>query len=123
RTEVVGVVSTAAPTAKLSAEAGRAVATNSAATFADGIAVRVPVDEALAVYGPGCARIVAVDDDAIAAAVGHYLTDTHNLAEGAGAAPLAALLTEGERMRGRRVGLVLSGGNLETAKLKQILGG
>jgi threonine dehydratase len=70
------------------------VPTDSATTFADGMAVRVPVAEALAIYGPGAARIVTVSDDAVAEAIRILLQDTHNLAEGAGAAPLAALMAE-----------------------------
>jgi threonine dehydratase len=113
-TEVVGVVSDQALTAKLSAEAGRPVETRSARTFADGMAVRVPVPEALAIYGPGAARILAVSEAEIAAAIRAYYTDTHNLAEGAGAAPLAALLQERDRMAGRRAGVILCGGNIDT---------
>jgi threonine dehydratase len=112
-TEVVGVVSTEAQTAKLSAEAGRPVETDSARTFADGMAVRVPVPEALEVYARGAARIVAVSDAEVAEAIRVYYHDTHNLAEGAGAAPLAALMAEAGRMRGRKVGLILSGGNID----------
>ena len=63
----------------------------------------------------GAARIVTVTDAAIAAAIRAYWTDTHNLTEGAGAAPLAALLQERERMAGRRVGVVISGGNIDLA--------
>jgi threonine dehydratase len=112
-TEVVGVVSTEAQTAKLSAEAGRPVETDSARTFADGMAVRVPVPEALEVYARGAARIVAVSDAEVAEAIRVYYHDTHNLAEGAGAAPLAALMAEAGRMCGRKVGLILSGGNID----------
>jgi threonine dehydratase len=122
-TEVVGVVSTEAPCAKLSAEAGRPIATNSSRTFADGMAVRVPVAEALAIYGPGATRIVAVTEAEIAAAVRAYYTDTHNLAEGAGAAALAALIRERDLMRGRKVGLILSGGNIDTGWMATILRG
>ena len=122
-TEVIGVVSEAAQCAKLSAEAGRPVATNSARTFADGMAVRVPVDEALAIYGPGAARIVAVSDAEVAEAIRILFRDTHNLAEGAGAAALAALMAERDRMAGRRVGVILSGGNIDTDWLATILGG
>ena len=59
------------------------------------------------------ARIVTVSDAEIAAAIRAYWQDTHNLAEGAGAAPLAALMQDAERMRGKRVGLVLCGGNID----------
>jgi threonine dehydratase len=113
-TEVVGVVSENAPTAKLSVEAGRLIETERARTFADGMAVRVPVQAALDIYGPGAARIVSVSDAEVAEAIRVYYTDTHNLAEGAGAAPLAALMQERERMAGRKVGVILCGGNIDT---------
>ena len=75
-------------------------ATNSADTFADGMATRVPDEEALAVIRSGAARIVLVSDDEIAAAIRAYWTDTHNLAEGAGAAALAAAMKERARLQG-----------------------
>ena len=77
--------------------------------------MRQPDAAAFAIIRRGRARIVTVTDAAIAAAMRAYWTDTHNLAEGAGAAPLAALLQERERMRGKRVGLVISGGNIDLA--------
>ena len=122
-TKVVGVVSVGAQTAKLSAEAGRPVATNEAVTFADGVAVRVPVPEALAIYGLGTERIVTVTDAQIADAIRVYFEDTHNLAEGAGAAPLAALMTEREQMAGARVGVILCGGNIDSDWMATILAG
>jgi threonine dehydratase len=121
--EIVGVVSTEAATAKLSAEAGRPVETATARTFADGMAVRVPVPEALEIYGTGAARFVAVTDAEVAEAIRIYFRDTHNCAEGAGAAPLAAALAERDRLRGRRVGLVLCGGNIDSDWFATILQG
>jgi len=123
KAEVIGVVSERAQTAKLSAEAGRLIPTDSAATFADGMAVRVPVQEALDIYGPGAARIVTVSDDEIAEAIRIYYRDIHNLAEGAGAAPLAALLQERERMAGRKVAVILCGGNIDTDWFVQVMQG
>ena len=114
KTKVVGVVSENAQTAKLSVEAGRMVETNSARTFADGMAVRVPVREAFDIYSTGAERIVAVSDAEVAEAIRVYFRDIHNLAEGAGAAPLAALMQEKEAMRGRKVGVILCGGNIDT---------
>ena len=93
-TKVVAVVSDRAPSAKLSVEAGRLVETNNSATFADGMAVRVPVKEAFDVYSSGADRFVSVSDDEVAEAVRVYFRTTHNVAEGAGAAPLAALIQE-----------------------------
>jgi threonine dehydratase len=113
RTEIVGVQSAEAPAYALSFAAGHAVRTNSADTFADGMATRVPDEEALAVIARGAARITLVSDDEIAAAIRAYWTDAHNLAEGAGAAALAAAVKEKSRLRGRKVGLVLSGGNID----------
>ncbi len=112
-TEIVGVQATGAPAYALSFAAGRAVATPSADTFADGVATRAPDDEAVAAIVKGAARVVLVTDDAIAEAIRAYWTDTHNLAEGAGAAPLAAAAKERGRLAGRKVGLVLSGGNID----------
>lgn len=113
KTSIVGVQSTEAPSYALSFEAGQVVATNSSNTFADGLATRVPEAEALAIIRAGVERIVLVDEEEVAAAIRHYWTDTHNLAEGAGAAALAAALKERDRNRGKRVGLVLSGGNID----------
>jgi threonine dehydratase len=122
-TEVVGVVAAAAPAVALSVEAGRPAPTDSAATFADGMACREPDPQALAIVAKGAARIVRVTEDAIAEAIRLFWSATHNVAEGAGAAPLAALLQERDRMRGRRVGLVLSGGNIDTSVLRTVLEG
>ncbi len=85
--------------------------------------MRVPVPEALAIYGKGAERIVSVSDDAVAEAIRAYFVDTHNLAEGAGAAPLAALMTERERMAGRDVGVILCGGNIDTDWFRTVLAG
>ena len=112
-TEIVGVQSVNAPSYKLSFAAGRVIETNSALTHADGLATRVPDAAALEIIRKGAARIVTVTDEEIAEAVRAYWTDAHNLAEGAGAAPLAALMQERTRMLGRAVGLVLSGGNID----------
>ena len=87
------------------------------------MACRVPDVEALAEILAHVSRVVTVSDDAVVEAMGHYFSDTHNLAEGAGAAPLAALLGESERMAGKRVGLILSGGNVDPALFRRVLGG
>ena len=123
KTKVVAVVSDRAQTAKLSAEAGQLVETNSAATFADGMAVRVPVQEALDIYSKGADRFVTVSDDEVADAVRLYFRATHNIAEGAGAAPLAALMQEKDRMQRRKVGVILCGGNIDTAWFQTVLAG
>ena len=122
-TEIVGVVSTQAPTAKLSVEAGELVETATCATFADGMSVRVPVREAFEIYREGTARIVAVTDDEVADAIRLLWGATHNAAEGAGAAPLAALMQERERMAGRRAAVILCGGNIDAGKMATVLSG
>lgn len=123
KTKIVGVVSEHATAAKLSFEAGRPVETASANTFADGMAVRVPVAESLAVYGQGAERMVAVNEAEIAEAMRLYYRTTHNAAEGAGAAALAALVQERSRMADKAVGVILSGGNIDTGWYQQVLAG
>jgi threonine dehydratase len=113
KTEIVGVQSTEAPSYALSFKAGTIVSTNSSNTRADGLATRVPDAEALAIIRKGASHIVQVTDDEIASAIRSYWTDTHNLAEGAGAAALAAASQEKARLCGKRVGLILSGGNID----------
>ncbi len=121
RTEIVGVVAAAAPAYALSFAQGRPVATDSAITVADGVACRIPDPAALEVILKGTERIVTVSEEEIQAAMRHYFTDTHNVSEGAGAAPLAALLKEKDRMASRKVGLVLSGGNVDRDLFAQVL--
>ncbi len=123
KTEIVGVVAAAAPAVALSFEAGHPVPTNSARTFADGMACREPDTRALGIIGKGAARVVRVEEDEIADAIRLYWTATHNVAEGAGAAPLAALIKERQRMAGKQVGLILSGGNIDTGPLRTVLEG
>ncbi|WP_295484901.1 threonine dehydratase [uncultured Pseudomonas sp.] len=123
RTEIVGVVSSAADAYARSFESGRIVTTASANTFADGMACRVPNPEAFALVREHAARIVRVSDDEIAQAMRLYHETTHNTAEGAGAAALAALLQERERQVGRRVAVVLSGANVDRARYAQVLAG
>ncbi|MBU6956939.1 threonine dehydratase [Pseudomonas sp. CVAP len=120
-TRVVGVVSTNAEAAKLSFDAGALCETASANTFADGLAVRKPIPEAFAIYAQGAQRIVSVSEAQIAEAMCVYYTDTHNLAEGAGAAALAALIQEREAMAGRRVGVILSGGNVDRSVYARVI--
>jgi len=122
-TKVVGVVSTEAAAYALSFAAGKVVATNSADTMADGMAVRGPDAEALDIILKGADRIVQVSDAEIGTAMRAYYEDAHQLTEGAGAAALAALLQERERMKGKRVGLVLSGGNIDRPVYLRVLGG
>jgi threonine dehydratase len=121
-TQVIGVQSTGADCYARSFAAGHVVSGNRADTKADGIAVRQPDPEALRIILGGAARIVTVTDQQIAAAIGAYWTDTHNLIEGAGAAPLAALIQEADAMRGKRVAVIASGGNIDLALFRSWVG-
>jgi threonine dehydratase len=123
KTEVVAVVSENAPAYALSLEQGAVVATNDARTFADGMAVRQPDPTAFEMIRRGVARVLRVSDQEVAAAIRAYYEDTHNLAEGAGAAPLAALLQERDRMAGKRVGVILCGGNIDRSVMLRVLAG
>jgi threonine dehydratase len=120
-TEIVGVVAENAATYALSFAAGRAVLTNSAATLAEGLAVRVPDEAALAIILKGAARIVTVSEAELRSASRAMFDDTRNLAEGAASAPLAAALQERRRLAGKRVALIQSGGNIERALLAEVL--
>ncbi len=123
KTKIVGVVAQNAPAYVMSFEAGEVRETNSAATFADGMACRVPSGDALEIICRGADRLVTVSEDEIASAMRAYYSDTHNLAEGAGAASLAALLQESDAMKGKKVGVILSGGNVDTAPYDTVLNG
>ncbi len=114
-TEIIGVQSTEAPAYALSVMLGQTITVPSANTRADGMATRIPDEGALAIIRAGASRIVTVTDELVAEAIRAYWQDTHNLAEGAGAAPLAALMSEQDAMAGKRVGLVLCGGNIDLA--------
>ncbi|SOE01258.1 threonine dehydratase [Caenispirillum bisanense] len=122
RTEVIGVTAAGAPAFARSFAAGHIVEGCPADTFADGVAVRQPPQLALDIVRAGAARIVEVTDAEIAEAMRAYYTDTHNIAEGAGATPLAAVLQERETMRGRKVAAVLSGGNVDRDVYARVLG-
>ena len=121
-TDIVGVVSAGANAYAQSFAARKPVETASADTFADGMAVRVPVPAALDVIWRGAARVVEVSDGEVENAMRAYFSDTHQVAEGAGAAPLAALLQEGDRA-GCRAAVVLSGGNIDRAVYARVLAG
>lgn len=123
RTEIVGVVSENAPAIALSFAAGRCVPTESAHTFADGLACRDPHEDAIAAIRAKAARILCLSEDEIAEAVRVFYTCTHNVAEGAGAAGLAGLLRERSRYAGKRAAVICTGGNIDTGVLAAILSG
>ncbi|MCY3689814.1 MAG: threonine dehydratase [Gammaproteobacteria bacterium] len=123
KTEVVGVVAKNAAAMVRSLEAGRVVATESANTFADGMACRVPMEEPLDIVREGAARLVEVSEEEIAEAMRMLYRSTHNVAEGAGAAAFAALMQERERQAGRKIGVILTGGNVDAEVFRSVLGG
>lgn len=122
-TEIVGVVSAHAPAYARSVARGAVVETDTARTFADGMACRMPMAEPLDIIRRGAARLVEVTDDEVADAMRLLYRTTHNVAEGAGAAALAALTQEAALQRGRRVAVILTGGNVDTAVLATVLSG
>ena len=119
KTAIVGVVAAQAPCYALSFAAGKLVSTERADTLADGLACRVPNEEALPLIRAGVERIVAVAEEEIEEAMRIFFTDTHQIAEGAAAAPLAAALKE--RPNVRKIGLILSGGNIDRDVYQRIL--
>ncbi|MBF8757133.1 threonine dehydratase [Pseudomonas guariconensis] len=121
KTQIVGVVSSAADAYAQSFEQGRIVTTETADTFADGMACRVPHPDAFALVREHAARIVRVTDDEVAHAMRLYHEATHNTAEGAGAAALAALMQERARQAGKRVAVVLSGANIDRERYARVL--
>jgi threonine dehydratase len=123
KARIVGVVSERANAYRLSLDAGRPVPTNAALTFADGMAVRNPDPAALDIIGRGAERVVEVSEDEIAEAIRILFTDAHCLAEGAGAAPLAALMKERGRLQGRRVAVIVTGHNIDRVWMQTVLSG
>jgi threonine dehydratase len=123
KTSIVGVVAVNANTYARSVAAGRCVPTSSALTFADGMAVRVPDPAALKIIRRGADRIVEVSDDEIAEAIRIIFSTIHNCAEGAGAAALAALIKERERLQGKRAAAILSGQNIDRDWMKTVFAG
>jgi threonine dehydratase len=121
KTKIVGVVAEASPSYALSFAAGKVVEHEAGTKIADGLACRVPVEDALGVIRKHVERIVQVSDAAIASAMRAIYEDTHNVAEGAGAAAVAAILSEPEAVRGKRVGAVITGGNVDREVFLQAL--
>jgi threonine dehydratase len=127
--EIVGVVAAESPCYALSFGERKVVEAPSRTLIADGLACRVPNAQALEVILRHVARIVEVSDGEIMEAMRAYHQDTHNLAEGAGAAALAGALQEtkinakrdGETVRGKRIGIVLSGGNIDRERYAAVL--
>ena len=123
RADIVAVVSAHAMAYADSLATGRAVSRPATTKLGDGMACRTPVADALAIMAEHVNRVVTVTDADLATAMRAYFTDTHNVAEGAGAAPLAAVLKEPERVRGRTVGVVLCGQNVDWDIYARVLQG
>jgi threonine dehydratase len=123
RTEVIGVVAEQAPATARSVAAGTVVTTETAETFVDGVACRVPDSDAIAVISAGAARVLAVSEDAAAEAMRVLFATTHNVAEPAGALALAGLLAERSLAAGKRVAVIHTGGNVDADMLLEVLSG
>ena len=123
KTKVIGVVSSNANAIALSFAQGKPIATNACQTFADGMAVRIVNPDAFHIIKHGAERIVEVTDDEIAGAMRLLYRSCHTLVEGAGAAAMAALMQERQRMQGKRIGVIVSGGNIDMPKFAAVLSG
>lgn len=123
KTKIIGVVSDRADGYARSFEAGTMCEADRSDTFADGMAVRCPDADALELVLKGAERVIRVGDDLIAEAMRMIYRSTHNIAEGAGAASLAGILSEKHKMRGKKVGMVLSGQNIDANMFASILSG
>jgi threonine dehydratase len=121
-TRIVAVVAASAPAYAESLSLGRPVSREVTTRIADGMACRTPASDALERIRGGIDRVVRVTDDQIEAAMRAIYDDTHIVAEGAGAASVAALLTERDRIAGRAVGAVLTGANVDRDVLVRVLG-
>jgi threonine dehydratase len=121
KTKIIGVVPDGAPAYALSFEAGRNISAPVTTVLGDGMACRVPEEASLEVVLKNVDHVVRVGEHEMGHAMMIYFTDTHNVVEGAGAAGLAAALKEKQSLRGKRVGLVASGGNVDRAVFAKVL--
>ncbi|MBB1603113.1 threonine dehydratase [Variovorax sp. UMC13] len=122
-TKLIGVVSAHATAYRDSFRAVRPLEAPVSTLLADGMACRTPVPESLAVLAAEAEDVVAVSDDEVAQAMRWLFTDTHNVAEGAGAAALAAAMQQRERWQGKTVGIAVSGGNVDAEVYARVLAG
>ena len=123
RARIVGVVSAHATAYQQSYRAGQVIEAPVTTQLADGMACRLPDVQALEIIRREVDDVIAVTDDEVAAAMRAIFADTHNVAEGAGAAALAGALQQRGRWAGRSVGITLSGGNVDSAAFAKVLGG
>jgi threonine dehydratase len=122
-TEIVGVVAADSPSYALSFREHRVVESPSRTAIADGLACRTPNAQAMEVIWDQAARVIEVTEAEIADAMRAYYQDTHNLAEGAGAAALAGALKEKDTLQGKRIGIILTGGNVDREIYEDVLAG
>ena len=122
-TEIVGVVASGSPSYSISFSQRKVVEAPSKTLIADGLACRLPNQQAMEAIWDNVARIVEVTDAEIAEAMRIYYQDTHNLAEGAGAAALAAAVREKSEHEGKRIGIILTGGNVDRELYNDVLAG
>lgn len=123
QTEIVGAVSAESPSYALSFAARRIVEAPATTLIADGLACRTPHTRAMGYIWSNVSRIIEVSDTEISEAMRVYYQDTHNVSEGAAAAPLAAALREASLQQGRRIGLVLTGSNVDMPVFAKVLAG
>ncbi|MFK7736480.1 MAG: threonine dehydratase [Pirellulaceae bacterium] len=123
KTKIIGVIAENAPAFALSFAAEKPVNTDTAHTFIDGVACRSPMEEPVDIVVRGAERLVQVSEDEVAEAMRLYFSATHNVAEPAGAAPLAGLLKEREQMAGQKAAVILCGGNVDSAVFAEVLRG
>ena len=123
KTKVVGVVAKDAPAYAMSFRAGEPVSHSATTLLADGLACRTPVPESLELILRGAERVIEVTEEEIACAMRAFFEDTHNVAEGAGAAALAGLMQERQGMQGKRTGVILTGGNVDSEIFSRVLMG
>ena len=121
RTRIVAVVSAGAPGFALSFEKGEPISHDVTTKLADGMACRTPNSSALAIARRGVERVIQVTEDEVGAAMRALFTDTHNVAEGAGAAALAGLMKDGPSVRGRTVAIVLTGANVDSNVFARVI--
>jgi threonine dehydratase len=120
-TEIVGVVAAASPSYALSFKQHRVVESPAQTVIADGLACRAPNPLAMEIIGKNVVRMIEVTDAEISQAMRAYYQDTHNLAEGAGAASLAGALKDRQNLAGKRIGLILTGGNVDAETYRNVL--
>lgn len=121
KTQIIGVVAAASPSYALSFREHRVVEAPAATAIADGLSCRKPNAQAMDAIWANVSRIIEVSDAEIAEAMRTYYRDTHQLTEGAGAAALAGAVQEGQEIRGRNIGVVLTGGNVDLEIYRKVL--